>query len=328
MNQGKDLIRVSLGTAATLGLTRCKLAAKPTTAYLMMYNEDGCTANCAFCTQAREADSEIDRLSRIVWPPYPLGEVLEALRRSHGFQRACLQALNYPGFFEDLTYTLTRLRDETSIPISLSCQPLGGDRMRELESLGLDTVAIPLDAATPKLFDEVKGTSAGGPYTWGGHVEALKKALGVLGPRRVYTHIIIGLGETEREALGTIQGLVDLGIIPGLFAFTPLPGTRLEGRRPPSIDAYRRVQLARFLILEGSSRFEEMVFDERGRLMGFGADEGGVREALSSGLPFITSGCPGCNRPYYNESPGGPLYNFPYPPSREKLEEIERVLLP
>lgn len=25
---------------------------------------------------------------------------------------------------------------------------------------------------------------------------------------------------------------------------------------------------------------------------------------------FMTSGCPDCDRPYYNESPRGPIYNF------------------
>ena len=25
----------------------------------------------------------------------------------------------------------------------------------------------------------------------------------------------------------------------------------------------------------------------------------------------LTSGCPGCNRPFYNERPRGPIYNYP-----------------
>ncbi|HID80257.1 MAG TPA: hypothetical protein EYP48_00875 [Ignisphaera sp.] len=25
----------------------------------------------------------------------------------------------------------------------------------------------------------------------------------------------------------------------------------------------------------------------------------------------LTSGCPGCNRPFYNESPRGPIFNYP-----------------
>ena len=39
---------------------------------------------------------------------------------------------------------------------------------------------------------------------------------------------------------------------------------------------------------------------------------------------FETSGCPGCNRPYYNERPGGMLYNYPRPlTAAEAAREIE-----
>jgi biotin synthase len=31
------------------------------------------------------------------------------------------------------------------------------------------------------------------------------------------------------------------------------------------------------------------------------------------GESFMTRGCPDCNRPYYNERPGGPMYNYPFP---------------
>ena len=35
---------------------------------------------------------------------------------------------------------------------------------------------------------------------------------------------------------------------------------------------------------------------------------------------FLTSGCPGCNRPYYTSRPSGPIYNYP-----RKLNESEKV---
>ncbi|MCW3977503.1 MAG: radical SAM protein, partial [Candidatus Bathyarchaeota archaeon] len=36
-----------------------------------------------------------------------------------------------------------------------------------------------------------------------------------------------------------------------------------------------------------------------------------------------TSGCPGCNRPYYNERPGGPLYNYPRQPLPDEIRAIK-----
>jgi biotin synthase len=36
-------------------------------------------------------------------------------------------------------------------------------------------------------------------------------------------------------------------------------------------------------------------------------------QVMLTGKPFRTSGCPNCNRPYYNERPGGHMYNFAAP---------------
>jgi biotin synthase-related radical SAM superfamily protein len=55
------------------------------------------------------------------------------------------------------------------------------------------------------------------------------------------------------------------------------------------------------------ARSEGMDFDAEGRLIGLGA------LLPASGEPFQTSGCPDCNRPFYNEQPSGPLYNYPRP---------------
>ena len=43
-----------------------------------------------------------------------------------------------------------------------------------------------------------------------------------------------------------------------------------------------------------------------------------LRALIADGRPFQTPGCPGCNRPYYNERPGGPMYNYPHPLSAGK----------
>ena len=52
----------------------------------------------------------------------------------------------------------------------------------------------------------------------------LSEALEVFGKGNVSTHIIVGLGETEKEAAQVIQRCVDMGVLPALFAFTPIRG--------------------------------------------------------------------------------------------------------
>jgi len=316
-----ERVRVSIGTAAVLGLAKCRMSVPPTTAYLMTYVEGRCSANCAFCPQARESRSDPALLSRVDWPAYPLRSVLRALSTRRPFKRICLQALNYPGFAEEVAQILGRMKKGTRAPRSLCAPPLPRGSLLELLDLGVDRVCFALDAATPKVFDEVKGVEVLGPYRWEEHWKALRSALEVFGRGRVTTHLIVGLGETEEEVLETIQRLWDLGVLPSLFAFTPIPGTKLAGHPRPSLPSYRRVQVGRYLIVEGLGRFEEMTFDERGVLRDFGVEREVLLRALENGDPFRTSGCPGCNRPFYNETPRGPIYNYPRPLTGDEVEE-------
>jgi biotin synthase len=148
----------------------------------------------------------------------------------------------------------------------------------------------------------------------------------VFGKGSVSTHLIVGLGETEQELCQTIQGCIELGVYPGLFAFTPIAGTALEDRSPPSLSSYRRTQIAHYLLSHKKTRLENMKFDNNGKLKSFGVPKEQLLEVVETGEPFLTSGCPGCNRPYYNERPGGPLYNYPRKLRLEEIEEVKKIL--
>lgn len=316
-------VRVSIGAAAVMGLIRVRMDVKPTTAYLMTYTEEGCVANCAFCPQARSSPSEKGLLSRVVWPAFSTKEVIEGLKRpaNGAFDRVCIQAVNYRGFLDDVRGLLKSVGDASGLPISLDTPPLGRRELVKLRDDGLDRVSIPLDAATPELFEEIKGAKVDGPYRWEGHIKALETAVEVFGAGRVMSNLIVGLGETEEEAVKLIQRLMDMGVETGLFAFTPVPFTDLAGHPPPSVDSYRRIQVARHLITGGMDRFEDMEFDGDGRLRGFGAGAEAILHSVSDGGAFRTCGCPGCNRPYYNERPSGPFYNYPRRLTREEARK-------
>jgi len=212
------------------------------------------------------------------------------------------------------------------VPISLSCPPFSKAQFKELAEAGADRISIALDAATEQLFDKVKGAQTQSPYAWKRQHEALKEAVEVFGKNQVYTHLIVGLGETEKEITETIQQCTDSGIYPSLFAFTPITGTTLENNPQPKIETYRRIQLARHLIIQGKTRYENMNFDEKGQIINFGASKTELQKTISQGVPFHTSGCPECNRPYYNERPGSVLYNYSRPLTREELAETKKLL--
>jgi biotin synthase len=152
----------------------------------------------------------------------------------------------------------------------------------------------------------------------------LSEALEVFGKENVSTHLIVGLGETEKEVIQIIQKCVDMSVLPALFAFTPIRGTTLENRPTPALEPYRRVQLGRFLILKGLTTFEVMKFDNEGKIIGFGLTNRELKPTIESAEPFLTSGCKDCNRPFYNEKPSGPIYNYPKKPNKEELEKIKQ----
>ncbi len=312
-----------------LGLLKGKLDAEPTTAYLMTYREGKCTANCGFCPQAKSSQSKVELLSRVSWPEFQSQSVLtriEKAAKAGKIKRVCIQALNYPQVFSDVCAFVKAVKQKISVPVSVSCQPLNSGNIWSLAKAGVDRVGIALDAATEKLFDKVKGAAAGGPYRWQDELMLLRVAIGIFGEGNVSTHLIAGLGETEKDAANLVQECVDLGVLPALFAFTPVQGTALALNTKPKVEMYRRVQLARYLIVKGMARFGDMVFDVHGRIVDFGVEKSILMSVVESGKPFLTSGCDDCNRPFYNEKPSGPIYNYPRNLSVEEIAEVKRQL--
>ncbi|MBN2149948.1 MAG: radical SAM protein [Candidatus Lokiarchaeota archaeon] len=334
MSRSLGLIRVSAGSASVLGLHHLKMLHAPTTIHLLQYAPGGCNANCGFCPQAKESVVDKKQLSRVSWPEFPWHDVRGRVIARHGdgaFSRVCLQTVVYPGFVDDMLQAVRELLSTRMVPLSVALVPVGRAVLEELKAAGVDRVGIALDAATPALFSRVKGEEGGGPYTWRGHWRALEDALAVFGKGRVSTHIIVGLGETSKEVIELMQRVHDAGITIGLFAFTAVPGTRLESVAPPSLKHYRQIQLARYLIVNGHSRADACTFEGgSGDVAGWGVPRGQVVGLIEAtrGRMFETTGCPGCNRPYYNESPRGPVYNHPAPLDGVQVRSAIETLFP
>lgn len=313
--------RVSSGSAAVLGLRPLAMDAAPTTAYLMV--GDRCRRNCAFCAQARESHASVEALSRVTWPAFEARDVARAVARAYAggtIARACFQVTAGDGALEEVAEAVRLLAAEAEAPICVSAAPRSLDDVGALLRLGAERVTIALDAATPELFRRVKRGAWERTYD-------LLMAGAARYPGRIGTHLIVGLGETEAEIVRLMQRLTDVGITIGLFAFTPVPGTAMADVEPPPLASYRRVQAARWLIVHRAARAEAFAFDEQGRVASFGLDEAALRAALAGGEAFRTAGCPGCNRPYYNERPGGVMYNYARPLKAAEAErEVETLL--
>jgi biotin synthase len=71
------------------------------------------------------------------------------------------------------------------------------------------------------------------------------------------------------------------------------------------------MQAARWFVVNCDARMDDFVFDEQGALTAIRLT--GWPALLADGNAFRTSGCPDCNRPFYNERPGGTMYNYAQP---------------
>ncbi|ASJ14907.1 radical SAM protein [Thermococcus radiotolerans] len=308
-------VRVSYGTAIAMGLVRARMLARPTTAYLMTYHDGRCRNNCAFCPQARKSRADLKKLSRITWPAFDVEEVVEALPAGR-FARICLQTVDYPGLVSDVLELLD-LFHPLGLPVSVSITPVDRETLEEFKSRGVDYIGVGLDVASERLYPGIKDSL----YSWDEMWRFTRDVIEVFGDGKAFIHLIIGLGETDREAVETIWRAYSMGAWVSLFAFTPIRGTRLENAKPPSLARYRRIQVAHYLIKEGLVTPEDFEFDESDSLIGFGIE----REKLAELIPpevFATHGCPGCNRPYYNERPKKEPYNFPESPERDYVMRV------
>jgi len=318
---------VSLGTAIQLGLETGDPDPNFSTAFLMTYREGKCEANCAFCPQAQESTSSSDRLSRISWPEFRLDDVTKKLSEYKQFRRLCVQTLCYPEVVDDVEHIVRALRGVSKVPISVAIHPISKQDMIRLKEAGVSNIGIALDASTAELFEEIKGEGRSSPYRWEDHTQGLQDALEIFGKGNVTTHLIIGLGETEIEATEFIMKMYEKGISVGLFAFTSIKGTSLEDRESPNLSTYRRIQTVRHLVSKGLLT-REQVKESDDATISLDIDQDHLRQVLSSGRAFQVTGCKGCNRPYYNERPRGPMYNYPAHLTEEQImQSIEETQL-
>lgn len=277
----------------------------PTTAYLMLGGR--CSMACGFCAQARTSRASALNLSRVTWPEFPLAETVNRLAMAverGAIRRCCVQVTAGRGYYRRALTVVAAIKAAADAPLDVAILPPTLAHVAELIAAGVDHVGFGLDAASERIFRRVKGNG------WTQSLELIQKSA-LDYPGHVAVHLIVGLGETEQEMVETIQRLHDWGVTVGLFAFTPLRGAEMAQLPPPSLAVYRRMQVARRLIAGNLARASDFYFSSDGRLTDFGRLD--LPLLLADGVAFQTSGCPDCNRPYYNERPTGPVYNYARP---------------
>ena len=331
-----EYIQTSLAASLTLGLQQGSFHrnAKLKGLNLLLHYEEGCSGRCHFCglSRSRIEGPRGKTFIRVDWPIYSLKEIIEKSKMKDQIHRVCISMITHPRALEDTLYVIQRVKEETDLFISVLMTPTlirSDGPLEAMRKAGADRMGIAIDTATPELFDRLRGKGVGGPHRWDHYWDVVQMAVRIFGRFRVGIHLIVGLGETEKEMVETIQRGQDMGAHTHLFSFFPEKGSPMESHSPPPLSQYRRIQLSRWIINEALGSLDQMAFDKTGKLVDFGID---INPLIQMGEPLMTSGCPGrdgkvaCNRPYGNERPSGPIRNFPFMPEPEDIEEIKQQL--
>nr|MDO8114823.1 radical SAM protein [Candidatus Sigynarchaeota archaeon] len=310
---------------------------------LLLTYVDGCRANCAFCGLGREraasGGNQGKTFIRVHWPIYPTNDIVAALSSPacQEIKRACISMVTHPRAKADTIDIVGRLK-QAHKDISVLIAPTLVDKpwLETIHDGGVEKVGIAIDASTEAIFERLRGHGVQGPHSWNKYWEVLHDAIDVFGNVDTSIHLMIGIGETEREAVAVMQWVHALGADTHLFSFFPEAGSAMEHEPQPGIGKYRRIQLARESIHRELTAFDRMTFNDKDQLVDFGMGTGQVTKLIEDGIAFLTQGCKNkqdfitCNRPYSNNTPfqaaKGEMRNFPFPPDARDIELIKRQL--
>ena len=335
--ESPEYLRMSLAAAMTLDFKQGLFYrnAKLHCINLLLTYEEGCSARCSYCGLSNKrpgayADKSFIRVS---WPSYSLNEIIARIKdRPNRVKRVCISMVTRKRAIQDTIDICTKIRTEIStVPVSLLISPtvVSKEDLINFKKSGADKIGVAVDLATPELFDKYRGKNVGGPHKWERYWECYAEAIDIFGIGNVGTHLMTGMGETEKEMVTTMQKTKDMGGDTHLFSFFPENESTMSDFPQPPMDQYRRIQLARYLIDYNISSMGKMTFDNDGKILDFGLPTQKVNEIIELGTPFCTSGCVGsdgivaCNRPYGNSKPGPDIRNYPFQPDERDILRIK-----
>lgn len=332
IQESPDYIRLSQAAAMTLDLLDGSFYrdAKLHCINILLTYTQGCSANCAYCglSKVRPGEYEEKSFIRVSWPIHSTDDVAQRIaKKLDVVKRVCISMITQRKAVDDAVVVANRIRAKSNVPISSLVSPtvmVESDYVA-LKQAGVDKVGIAIDCATEELFDLHRGIHANGPHKWEKYWSSFESALKVFGKGQVGSHFVVGLGETEKQMIESIQKIRSMGGETHLFSFFPEANSRLAKHARPTVPHYRRVQLARYMIDNDITNLGKMKFDDTGKVVDFGVDFVSVAKL---GKPFMTSGCVGedgevaCNRPFANERPSEEFRNFPFMPTPEEIEAV------
>ncbi len=332
-----DHVRISVAAAIALGLEPGRMYRDATCdcVNLLLNYPEGCYANCTYCGLARERPglAQDNTFIRVGWPVVATDLVVERIvEHAARIGRVCIAQVQDTRAYRDLLDVAARIRRRSEVPISalVTATLLDEERLLRIRDAGADIVGVGLDAASEAVFERTRGRGVRGPHSWAQHWEVLRTARRLYGPYKVNAHVIVGLGETDRDLFELFHRLEAEQIAAYLFSFNPEPGTEMADLPRAPIARLRRIQLTKHLIEQKGLAREALEFDTGGALVRVHALAAFIAACLDEGTPFMTNGCPdrngkpACNRPFGSYRPGEEFRDYPFQPTPEDIVEIRR----
>ena len=334
-----EYVRISMAAAIELGLKPGRLFrdAHCGCINLLQNYPEGCYANCSYCGLARERPGvpEDNTFIRVAWPLFPTDLVAEKIaeHREH-IGRVCIAQVQDHRAYDDLIDMTQRVRRRSDVSISalVSATTLNEERLAHILEAGADIIGVGLDGASEDVFYGTRGAGVRGPHDWDYHWFIVRAARQLFGPMKVNCHIIVGLGETDRDLVNLFYQLKSEQIAGYLFSFNPEPGTALQHVPRAPLTRWRRIQLTKYLIENHDLPREAIEFNSEGDIVRLDAPDLMVEVAVNTGLPFMTNGCPdehgvmACNRPYGSYRPGEEFRDYPFQPAANDLILIRQQM--
>ncbi|WOF15287.1 radical SAM protein [Methanoplanus sp. FWC-SCC4] len=199
----------------------------PRQAYITV--SEGCIYNCRFCNVPSQPP-RIKTPEEIVKMVAGVKDRIDCISITSG-------VIGNPK--EDETRVLEVIKELRAfrLPIGVSIYPLLGTPKR-LKDLGVLEIKFNLETATDELFTKMCPLLNRQEI-----MDALTASVSIFGKNRVFTNIILGLGETDDEMKQCIKELTQAGIIPVIRPLNP-SGELSDLKRP---SAKRILEISDFL---------------------------------------------------------------------------------
>ena len=205
----------------------------PKQAYITV--SEGCIFRCRFCN--------VPNQEKHIKSPEEVYRLVESVKDSVECISVTSGVIGSVEEDEERVLEVVKKLSSFNLPIGVSIYP-SIKTPKKLFDLGVCEVKFNLETATDELFEEICRPSKGkNSPDRTDLIKALSDSVLIFGKNRVFSNVILGLGETDSEMESCIRMLCEMGVIPVIRPLTP--SAELADYRRPS--AERILKISAFL---------------------------------------------------------------------------------